>query len=104
MYPEDVSELILGRRNKQNAHASTINVKGAIKVHHPVLGAGGGDGLLDLGPLNDEISKRLRLDGGLVSEFNGVSAELNSPLDDTAVGLFVAEDVPSGNSVTTAIL
>ena len=27
-------------------------------------------------------------------EFNGVSVELNSPLNDAAVGLFVAENVP----------
>ena len=59
-----------------------------------MLGAGGGNGLLDLGPLNDEISKRLRLDHRPASEFNGVSAELDNPLDDMAVGLFIAEDVP----------
>ena len=58
MYPENVSELILGQRNKQNARASTVDVKGAVEVHHPVLGAGGGDGLLDLGPLSDEVSQR----------------------------------------------
>ena len=49
---------------------------------------------MDLGPLSDEISKRLRLDLRPASEFNGVSAELDSPLDDTAIGLFVMEDVP----------
>ena len=49
---------------------------------------------MDLGPLSNEVSKRLRLDGRSASEFNGVSAELNNPLDDMAVGLFVAEDVP----------
>ena len=59
-----------------------------------MLGASIGDGLLDLGPLSDEISKRLRLDGRPASEFNGVSAELDSPLDDAAVGLFVVENVP----------
>ena len=59
-----------------------------------MLGAGGSDGLLDLGPLSDEISKRLRLDRRPGSKFGGVSAELDSPLDDTVVGLFVAEDVP----------
>ena len=94
MYPENVSKLILGWCNEQNARTSTVDVKGAVEVHHLVLGAGGGDGLLDLGPLSDKISKRLRLDGRPASEFNGVSAELDSPLDDTAVGLFVAEDVP----------
>ena len=31
---------------------------------------------------------------GLLSKFNGVSAELNHPLDDVAVGLFVVENVP----------
>ena len=60
--------------------------------------------LLDLSPLSDEISKCLRLDGRPASEFNRVSVKLNSPLDDTAIGLFVAEDVPRGNLVTTLIL
>ena len=59
-----------------------------------MFGASSGDGLLDLGPFSDEINKRLRLDGRPASEFNGVSAKLNSPLDDVAVGLFVAENVP----------
>ena len=59
-----------------------------------MLGAGGGNGLLDLSLVNDEISKRLRLDGRPASEFDGVSVELDSPLDDVAVGLFVAKNVP----------
>ena len=94
MYSENVSELILGQRNEQNARTSTIDVKGAVEVHHPVLGAGDSDGLLDLDPLSDEISKRLRLNRRPASEFNGVSDELDNPLDDTAIGFFVAEDVP----------
>ena len=98
MYPENVSELILGRRSEQDVRTSTVDVKGAVEVHHPVLGVGGSDGLLDLDPLSDEISKRLRLDGRPASKFNGVSAELDSPLDDTAVGLFAAEDVPQGGT------
>ena len=59
VYLEDKEELIFGRRNEHNACASTIDVKGAIKVHHSVLRASGGNGFLDLGPLSDEISKRL---------------------------------------------
>ena len=59
VYPENVSELIIGRYNEQNAYTSTIDVKGTVKVHHPVLGASGSDRLLDLYPLNDEISERL---------------------------------------------
>ena len=59
VYPKNVSELILGRRNEQNARTSTVDVKGAVKVHHPVLGASSGDGLLDLGPFSDEVSERL---------------------------------------------
>ena len=59
MYSENVSELILGWHNEQNAHTSTIDVKGTIEVHHLVLRASSGDGLLDLGPLNEEISKHL---------------------------------------------
>ena len=59
VYPKDIAELVFGRRNEQNACASTVDVKGTVKVHHPVLGASGGNGFLDLGPLSDEISKRL---------------------------------------------
>ena len=59
MYSENVSEPILGRRNEQNASTSTIDVEGAIEVHHPVLEARSEDGLLDLGPLSDEVSERL---------------------------------------------
>ena len=77
-----------------NACTSTIDVESTVKVHHAVLGASSSDGLLNLSPLSDEISKRLRLDGRPASEFNGVSAELDNPLDDTAIGLFVAENVP----------
>ena len=94
MYLENVSELILGRHDEQNARASTVDVEGTVEVHHPVLRASSGNGLLNLGPLSDEISKRLRLDGRPTSKFDGVSAELDSPLDDAAVGLFVAENVP----------
>ena len=67
MYSENVLELILGRRNEQNASTSTIDVEGAIKVHHLVLGASSGDRLLNLSPLSDKISMRLRLDGRLAS-------------------------------------
>ena len=37
----------------------TVDVEGAIEVHHLVLGASSGDGLLDLGPLSVEVSQRL---------------------------------------------
>ena len=59
MYSENISELILGWRNEQNARADTADVKGAIKIHHSVLGASGGNGFLDLSPLSDETSKCL---------------------------------------------
>ena len=59
MYSENISELILGRCNEQNASTSTIDVEGAIEIHHPVLGASGGDRLLDLDPLSDEVSEHL---------------------------------------------
>ena len=59
MYSKNISELILGRRNEQNASTSTIDVEGTVEVHHPVLGACSGDGLLDLGPLSDKVSERL---------------------------------------------
>ena len=57
-------------------------------------GASCDNGLLDLGPLSNEIGEHLRLDRRLASEFDGVSAELDSPLDDAVVGLFVVENVP----------
>ena len=59
VYLENITELILGRRNEQNARNNTVDVKGTIKVHQPVLGASGGNGFLDLGPLSDEVSQRL---------------------------------------------
>ena len=59
VYPENILELILGQRDEQNAHTSTVDVESTIKVHHPVLGAGSGDGLLNLGPLSDKVSERL---------------------------------------------
>ena len=59
-----------------------------------MLGASSGDGLLDLGPLSNEITERLRLDGRSASEFDGVSVELDSPLDDVAISLFLAEKFP----------
>ena len=59
-----------------------------------MLGASSGDGLLNLSPLSNEISERLRLDGRPASEFNGVSAELDSPLDDAAIGFFIVENDP----------
>ena len=59
-----------------------------------MLEASSEDGLLDLGPLSDEVSQRLRLNGRSASEFYGISAKLDYPLDDAAIGLFVTEDVP----------
>ena len=59
VYPENVSELILSWRNEQNARTSTVDVKGTVEVHQPVLGASGGNGFLDLDPLSDEIYERL---------------------------------------------
>ena len=59
MNSEDVSKLVLSWSKKQNAYASTIDVEGAIEIHHLVLGASNGDGLLDLGPFSDEVNKRL---------------------------------------------
>ena len=94
MYPENISELILCRCDEQSARTSTVDVESAVQVHHLVLGASSGDGLLNLSPLSDEMSKRLRLDGRPASEFDGESAELNSPLDDAAVGLLIVENVP----------
>ena len=33
---------------------------------------------------------------GLLSEFDGVSAKLDSPLDDMTVGLLVVKNIPQG--------
>ena len=59
MNSEDVSELVLSQSNKQNAGNSTVDVEGVVKIHYLVLGASSRDGLLDLGPLSDEISQRV---------------------------------------------
>ena len=59
MNSEDVSELVLGWSDEQNAGTSTIDVEGTVKIHYLVLGASSGDGLLDLGPLSDEVNERL---------------------------------------------
>ena len=59
IYAKNISEFILCRCDEQNARTGTIDIKGAIEVHHPVLGASGGDGFLDFGPLSDEIGERL---------------------------------------------
>ena len=56
-----------------------------------MLGTSSGDRLLNLSPLSDKINKRLRLDGRPASKLDGVSAELDSSLDDAAIGL---ENVP----------
>ena len=84
---------MVGVMNRMPA-PTPLMLRAYVEVHHPVLRASSGDGLLDLGPLSDEISKRLRLDRRHASEFNGVNAKLDSPLDDMAIGLFVAENVP----------
>ena len=94
IYPKNISKLILGRRDEQNARTSTIDVESIIEVHHLGLRASSGDGLLNPGPLSDEINECPRLDGRPASEFDGVSAELNSPLDDAAIGFFIVENVP----------
>ena len=94
MNSEDVLELVLSQSNKQNASASTIDVEGTIEIHYLVLGASSRDRLLYLGPLSDKVSQRMRLNGRPASRFYGISAELDCPLDDAAIGLFVIEDVP----------
>ena len=63
-----------------------------------------GDGLLDLSPLSDEVSQRLGLNSRTASEFYGVSAELDCPLDDTAIGLFVTKNIPQRELGDQAIL
>ena len=59
MNSENVMELVLSWSDEQNAGTNTIDVEGVVEVHDPVLRAGSGDGLLDLGPLSDEVSQRL---------------------------------------------
>ena len=93
MNSEDVSELVLSRSNKQNVGASTVDVEGTVEIHYLVLGVNNRDGLLVLGPLSNEVSHRLQLNGRPAPKFNGISAKLDCPLDDAAVGLFVTEHV-----------
>ena len=59
MNSENITELVLSWSDEQNAGTSTVDVKGAIEIHYPVLEASSGDGLLDLGLLSDEVSRRL---------------------------------------------
>ena len=56
MYLEYISQLVFGRRNEQNASTSTVDVEGTIEIQYLVLRASSEDGLLDLGPLSDEVS------------------------------------------------
>jgi hypothetical protein len=49
--------------------------------------------LLDLGPFSDEISQNLRFDSRSAPKLNGVRAELGCPLDDAAIGFFIAEGI-----------
>ena len=49
---------MVGVMNRMPARG-TADVEGAVKIHYLVLRASGGNGFLDLGPLSDEISKRL---------------------------------------------
>jgi len=93
MYAKNISEFILCRCDEQNARTGPIDIKGIIEVHHPVLGASGGDGFLNFGPLSDEIGERLQLYDRPASKVNGVGAELNIPLDDMTIGLFISENV-----------
>ena len=48
---------------------------------------------MHIGPLNDEISKHLQLDRLLASTFNGVSAKLDRPFNDSTIGYLVVEDI-----------
>ena len=100
MYLKNVSEFILGRRNEQNARTSTIDVESVIEVHHLGLRASSGDGLLNPGPLSDEINECPRLDGRPASEFDGVSAHLMM----RPLASLLRIMSPRGNSVTTMIL
>ena len=59
MNSENITELVLSWSDEQNTGTSTVDVEGAVKIHYPVLEASSGDGLLDLGPLSDEVSQRL---------------------------------------------
>jgi hypothetical protein len=104
MYLKNVSELILGWRDEQNARTSTVDVESAVKVHHQVLGASSGDGLLNLSPLSDKISKRLRLDGRPASKFNRVSVSSIAHLMIWPLASLLWRMSPRGNSMTTVIL
>jgi hypothetical protein len=58
-----------------------------------MLGAISQNRLLDLGPFSDEISQNLRFDGRSTPKLNGVCADLGYPLDDAAIGFFIAEGI-----------
>ena len=90
---EDVLELFTFRGDEEDSGASSVTIKGTVEAHDPVLGSGVGRRVLDLGPLGNEVGQRLRLDGGPQCEFNRECAQFYLPFDDSAVSVFVVEDV-----------
>ena len=76
-----------GARNSSSAGSGSRSLLSAAQRPTPCYSAGAGAG-------RSPAKRFLRLDGRPASEFDGVSAKLDNPLDDVAIGLFVAENVP----------
>jgi hypothetical protein len=62
-------------------------------THLPVLGSLLGRWVLNLRPIDNEVSQGLGLYGRLRNELDGEHAEIDRPFDDSAVGVSVVEDV-----------
>ena len=85
------------RGDEEDSSAGSIAVEGAVKVHDPVLGSGVGWRILDLGPLINEVSQCLRLDGGSWRELYRECTEFHRPFDDSAIGVLVVQVLASTN-------
>jgi len=81
-------------RYEQHASAGSFEIKGAVKVHYPVLQFLRGRRLLDFCPLGDKIRKDLRLDRMSGEELEVKFSQLHRPLDDVTISVAAMEDLP----------
>jgi hypothetical protein len=73
--------------------SGTIDIEGSIKVHSLVLGMVIWNWSLHVCPFSDEVDKRLGFDRMTGPVLDGISAELDHPLDDVAAGFLIVEDI-----------
>jgi hypothetical protein len=73
--------------------SGTIDIEGSIEVHGLVLGMVIWNWSLHVYPFGDEVDKRLGFDHMTRHVLDGISAELDRPLDDAATGFLIVEDI-----------